>query len=99
MPKKLRWLEIAIDDLEQAVEYVARHNQTAARKLAKRIWQSIQMLKENEAAGRPGRIAGTRELVVVGTSYIVPYRVKVDEIQILRVLHGARKWPLEFNIR
>ncbi|MDQ7827232.1 MAG: type II toxin-antitoxin system RelE/ParE family toxin [Candidatus Eremiobacteraeota bacterium] len=46
--------------------------------------------------GRPGRVPGTRELVVPGTKYIVAYRVRHRSLQILRVLHGARKWPEEF---
>jgi toxin ParE1/3/4 len=49
--------------------------------------------QQNPAAARPGRVAGTRELVIVGTPYIVPYRVKADVIQIITVLHGAQRWP------
>jgi toxin ParE1/3/4 len=43
--------------------------------------------------GRPGRVAGTRELVTAGTPYIVPYRVAGDAVQIITVLHGAQNWP------
>jgi toxin ParE1/3/4 len=46
--------------------------------------------------GRPGRVTGTRELVVDGTPYILPYRVRNRVVQILRVLHGARRWPQRF---
>ena len=46
--------------------------------------------------GRPGRVPGTRELVVPGTRYLVPYRVTGDTLQILRVYHGARNWPEGF---
>jgi toxin ParE1/3/4 len=42
--------------------------------------------------GRVGRIAGARELIIAGTPYIVPYRLRGDEIEILRVIHNARKW-------
>jgi toxin ParE1/3/4 len=47
--------------------------------------------------GRPGRVKGTRELVIVGTPYIVAYRIKGDAVQVLRVLHGAQKWPQGFS--
>ena len=47
--------------------------------------------------GRPGRVPGTRELIVSGTRYIVPYRVKEDVVQIITVLHGAQKWPDRFR--
>ena len=43
--------------------------------------------------GRPGRVEGTRELVVAGTPYIVPYRVKAEIVQIITVLHSAQRWP------
>ncbi|MDM8523030.1 type II toxin-antitoxin system RelE/ParE family toxin [Desulfococcaceae bacterium HSG8] len=86
-----------MDDLNQSAEYIAQHNMNAARKLASRIWNAVQMLAHHPEMGRPGRISGTRELVVSGTSYIVPYRIRGDEIQILRVLHGARKWPFKFG--
>jgi toxin ParE1/3/4 len=43
--------------------------------------------------GRPGRVPGTRELVIPNTPFIVPYRVVGNTIQVLRILHGARPWP------
>jgi toxin ParE1/3/4 len=54
------------------------------------------LLPEHPEIGRPGRISGTRELVVRGTPFIVPYRTVGREIQVLRVYHGARKWPDRF---
>lgn len=96
MSKKIRWLNIALNDLDTVVEYISQHNTNAARKLANRIWKTVQILAEHPNSGRMGRVSGTRELVVSGTSYIIPYRIKNNEIQILRVLHGARKWPTNF---
>ena len=52
-----------------------------------------RVLKEHPAVGRPGRVAGTRELLVTGTPYILPYRVAGDVLEVLRVLHSARRWP------
>ena len=96
MSKRIRWLNIALKDLDESIEYLAQCNINAANKFAERIWNSVQLLLNNPKIGRPGRISGTRELVISGTSYIVPYRIKDNEIQILRVLHGARKWPAKF---
>jgi plasmid stabilization system protein ParE len=50
-------------------------------------------LLDHPALGRPGRVPGTRELVVSGTPYILPYRVQGETVQILHVLHGAQRWP------
>ena len=97
MSKRIKWLDIALTDLDESVEYIARHNISAARKLANRIWNSVQILADNPEIGRPGRVQETRELVISGTSYIVAYRIKGDQVQILRVLHGARKWPVKFR--
>ena len=55
------------------------------------------MLAEQPHQGRAGRVPGTRELVITDTPYIIPYRVVEDTVQILRVLHGKRKWPAGFG--
>ncbi len=49
-------------------------------------------LAEHPELGRVGRVGGTRELVVTGTPYLLVYRIRGDELQILRVLHGRRQW-------
>ena len=96
MSKKIRWLHLALFDLHKLMGYIARDNSDAATKVAERIWGTTRMLSNNPAMGKPGRVPGTREMVVTGTSYIVPYRVVANEVQILRVLHGSRKWPEKF---
>jgi len=93
---KIKWVSIALSDFEDAVEYISQFNKNAAQRIAKKIWCSVQNLKENPYMGRYGRVNGTRELVVVDTQYIIPYRIKGNKIEILRVLHGARKWPNTF---
>jgi toxin ParE1/3/4 len=96
MSKKIRWLRLALADLDELMVYIAKDNQEAATKVAGKIWETTQMLSNHPAMGKPGRLPGTREMVVTGTSYIVPYRVVANEVQILRILHGARKWPEKF---
>jgi toxin ParE1/3/4 len=55
------------------------------------------MLTKHPHIGRAGRVPETRELVVAKTPYIVPYRVRGDEVEILAVFHGARRWPDGFS--
>jgi len=74
-------------------EYIAQDNQTAAYGVHETILRQVGRLAEHPRIGRPGRVKGTRELVVSGTPYIVAYRVAGQDVTILRVLHGAQQWP------
>ena len=76
--------------------YIADDNPEAAYRLHDEIEQQVEMLIRMPEMGRPGRRRGTRELVIAGTSYIAAYRLTKDGIKILRVLHGARRWPERF---
>ncbi|CBE67690.1 MAG: type II toxin-antitoxin system RelE/ParE family toxin [Candidatus Methylomirabilis oxygeniifera] len=88
---KVRWLSRAADDLEYLYEYIAQDNPEAAASEAGKVLEAVKHLADYPASGRPGRVPGTRELVI--SRYIVAYRVKDGVVQILRVLHAARKWP------
>jgi len=61
-----------------------------------RIFTAVELLERFPEAGRTGRIPGTRELVIVPTPFLVAYRVRRSKIEILSLLHGARRWPGEF---
>jgi len=93
----VRWLTLALDDLDHIVEFVARDKPSAAKRIAEALWKAGQRLVEHPAMGRPGRVTGTREWVIPGTPYIMAYRVRDDVIEILRVLHSAMDWPSEFG--
>ena len=88
------WSPEAIADLIALRAYIAEGNPAAARRIALHIIHNVEeLLSANPDIGRPGRVPGTRELVIPKTPFIVPYRVQADTIQILRVFHGARRWP------
>ena len=89
----IRWLDDAAHDLQSLRHYIAQDNAVAANKVVKKILHSIEMLSEQPGIGRQGRVVNTRELIVSGTPYIVPYRVKNNVIEILRVFHCAMQWP------
>jgi toxin ParE1/3/4 len=90
---RLKWSEPAIADLVALREYIRTDNPIAAQQVATRLLEAVAVLRDQPGIGRVGRVPGTRELVVSGTPYIVPYRVKGEVIELLRVLHGARRWP------
>jgi addiction module RelE/StbE family toxin len=82
--------------LEDIKERIAADNPAAASRMIERIRDAVSRLARFPASGRPGRVAGTRELVIAGTPYIVPYRVTGDAVQIITILHGAQRWPERF---
>jgi toxin ParE1/3/4 len=61
-----------------------------------RIIEQVALLANHPGIGRPGRVEGTRELVIPGLPYLVAYSHRNDTVAVLRVLHGARKWPESF---
>jgi toxin ParE1/3/4 len=90
------WTAPAARDLEGIGDYIARQNPRAARRIVQRIRARTQALAAHPYLGRPGRVAGTRELVVTSTPFIAVYRAINDRIEILAVFHGARIWPDTF---
>ena len=85
---KIKWVRLALDDLDEIGKFIARDNPAAASRVLKRIWDAAYMLADQPHAGRAGRVPGTRELAVAGTPFIIPYRVVEDTVQILRGLHA-----------
>ncbi|MBI5142528.1 MAG: type II toxin-antitoxin system RelE/ParE family toxin [Nitrospirae bacterium] len=94
---RIKWLDSAIDDLVVIRRFIAAERPVAAREVASSVKKSVGYLAESPSIGRLGRVDGTRELVLPDLPYIVPYRVNNGMIEILRVLHAARKWPDRFE--
>jgi toxin ParE1/3/4 len=87
------WTQRALKHLIALRDYIAADNPGAAAVLTGRIIESVNRLEQQPHSGRPGRIAGTRELVVPNTAYIIPYRVRGEGLELLAVFHGRQKWP------
>ncbi len=90
---RVRWLRTALRNLDEEASYIAADDPTAARQVVARVLEAVAQLADQPALGRPGRVPSTRELVVARTRYIVPYRVKRDAVEILRVFHTSRRLP------
>jgi toxin ParE1/3/4 len=90
---RVRWLREARANLEAEAEYIAQDSPAAAARIVAAIGSVVARLAKHPAMGRPGRVVGTRELVVPGTPYVIPYRVRDNAIDVIRVFHGARRWP------
>jgi addiction module RelE/StbE family toxin len=96
---RIIWREQARNDLREAVQYLRERDPNFALSISQTIRRKVTLLADHPHLGRAGRVANTRELVIAGTRYIVAYTVDnvIDAVIILRVLHGRRLWPEEFN--
>ncbi len=92
---RVKWLEAALQNLDQEAEYIAASDPDAAKSVVAAIFASVDNLEVNPSIGRAGRIVGTRELIVPGTRYLIPYRVNLEreQVEILRVFHTSRRTP------
>lgn len=89
---KLVWSAHALADRNLIFDYIEAENPRAAIAVDERIASAVAQLRDFPDSGRQGRVEGTRELDIAGTPYIVVYLVS-DRVRILRVLHGAQRWP------
>jgi toxin ParE1/3/4 len=91
------WSREAVADLVALRAYISRDDPAAAQRVALHIIRNVEtLLPSSPEMGRPGRVPETRGLVIPRTPYIVPYRIVGNTIQVLRVFHGARRWPETF---
>nr|WP_276316539.1 type II toxin-antitoxin system RelE/ParE family toxin [Halomonas flagellata] len=87
------WTRLARLDRKEIREYIAQDNPAAALALDELVSEKAQRLADHPNLGRPGRVAGTQELVA-HRNYLLIYDVSGDTVRVLRVLHAARQWPL-----
>ena len=88
---RIRWTERASRNLDLIEAYISQDSPSAALNTVIDIIAAVEQLRDFRAMGRPGRVTGTRELVIHGKPYIVPYRIKENIIEILSVFHTSRK--------
>jgi toxin ParE1/3/4 len=87
------WSPRAIEHLVHLRSPIAQDNPKAANRIAAVLLEAVERLAELPNLGRPGRIAGTRELVVPDTPYVIPCRLRGDRLEVMAVFHGRQKWP------
>lgn len=93
---KVAWTRLAIEDLNSAYEYIAAKNPSAACSVVGRIEAAVKALGAHANLGRAGRVEETRELLVPDTPFIIAYHVGKKRVEILAVVHAARRWPSSF---
>ncbi len=95
---RVLWLERAEADLTELVDYLLARHRRAALRVYEAVRDQVALLADHPELGRLGRVPATRELVIARTPYIAVYTVDrdADAVIVLRVLHGARRWPDAF---
>jgi toxin ParE1/3/4 len=87
----VRWTRTALRDLESTHAYIAADNPSAAEAFIDRLLSGIDALSQHTDMGRKGRVPGTRELII--NPFIVAYRSRRTDVEVLAILHAARRWP------
>ena len=90
---KVVWSSRAVGHLTALRGYIEKDSERNAAGVAKRILDAVDLLRTQPEMGRPGRVLGTRELVIPGTPYIIPYRIRRERLELIAVFHGRQKWP------
>jgi len=93
---KVTWSKRAIRNAAAIHEYIAKDSEANAALVAGRLLRAVELLNTHPDVGRPGRVHGTRELVVPGTPWVIPYWIRHGRLQLIAVLHGRQKWPMKF---
>ena len=92
--KTIEWLPVAISNRFEQLDYIAQDNPLAAMSQDEEIEHQVDMLMQHPQIGRPGRLRGTRELVISRTPFVVVYRVKGTRIEVIQLLHSSQQWPV-----
>ena len=91
---RLRWTDPAVADFTGICDYLKEYaSAELSRRVALSIHERIGLLTKYPEFGRTGRVPETRELVFSGLPYIAVYRIGAEDIEVLRILHGAQDWP------
>jgi toxin ParE1/3/4 len=87
------WLTEARIEFKHHIAFIHQYDRRAAMRIHADIMRRVTLLNRFPQLGRIGRQPATRELVIIGTPYLVIYAISGDLIQILHVIHGAQQWP------
>jgi len=94
---RIKWLRLALNDINEIAEFIALDNPVAAPKVVSIIYDRVKLLSEHPNMGRHGRVANTRELVITGIPFIIPYRINNNVLEVIRVFHSSMDWKSNFS--
>lgn len=85
----LKWTRTALRSVDDIAGFIAQDNPTRATSFVRELKDAVTKLQVHPGMGRAGRVPGTRELVL-HKNYIAIYRVRGDDVEILRLHHVAQ---------
>lgn len=92
----IRYTRLALAHLSEIRAYTEKHRLGTVKAVGESILAAVSHLGQFPEAGRLGRVNGTRELVVPRLPFVVAYRVMGNDVEVLAILHAARRWPSSF---
>jgi addiction module RelE/StbE family toxin len=87
------WSKAARRDFDAIWSGIEEKSPARASRIGRLILAAAAKLETMPRLGRPGRVEGTRELVIARSPYLIVYAVGAAQVSIVRVLHGAMRWP------
>jgi toxin ParE1/3/4 len=91
---QIRWTDPALHDFtHMSASPNLGSGDARSRRTALQIFEVVESLSTFPNRGRSGRKPGTSELVIYGLPFVAVYRLRQDSVEILRILHGAQRWP------
>jgi toxin ParE1/3/4 len=90
---KVIWSPRAIRHLTALRKHIEKDSEQNAALVAERIVRAVDVLATQPAMGRPGRVVGTRELVVSDSGFLIPYRVRGERLEVIAIFRGSQSWP------
>ena len=93
---RIEWLRTALNNLDAEAAYLAERNPQAATEFVQSVLTALNHLADYPAAGREGRVPGTREWAMPDHPYLIPYRIRANRLQVLRIFHTRRMPPMHW---
>lgn len=90
--QRIHWTDEASTDLMEIIDYIEQRNPLAAATLHREVLHAVESLPSAPFLFRAGRISGTRECIV-HPNYLIVYRVGIETIDVVRVLHARQAFP------
>lgn len=85
----IKWTKTALRSVDEIAGYITKDNAIRATSFVQELKSAVTKLATHPGIGRAGRVPGTRELIL-HKNYIAIYRVRGDDVEILRLHHVAR---------